>query len=155
MTPPPEMRDLAQRLLTYEANAVRISEPLESTILRVYEKLRQSLGEFAGTAAFQSLASRALVMAKSEKPSLRAVQVSADGGLRGLGHVLSEFGPQTDLEKDKAGDQRADDEGIAVIGPLLGLLLVFLGKPITLRLLRHAWPVAAFDDHISENGSKE
>src|ERR1035437_1737555 len=88
MTPPPEMRDLAQRLLTYEANAVRISEPLESTILRVYEKLRQSLGEFAGTAAFQSLASRALVMAKSEKPSLRAVQVSADGGLNGLGHGL-------------------------------------------------------------------
>jgi len=33
------------------------SEPVESTILRVYEKLRQSLDEFAGSAAFHSLAS--------------------------------------------------------------------------------------------------
>ena len=48
MTTLPEMRDLAQRLLNYEAGAGNTSEPVESTTLRVYEKLRQSLGEFAG-----------------------------------------------------------------------------------------------------------
>jgi hypothetical protein len=37
---------------------------LESATLRVYEKLRQSLGEFAGVAGFQSLASRALALAR-------------------------------------------------------------------------------------------
>jgi hypothetical protein len=153
MTTPPEMRDLAQRLLTYEAHAGKTSEPVKSAILRVYEKLRQSLGAFAGTAAFQSLASRALAMAKSEMPSLRAAQVSADGALKGLGQGLSEFGPQIDLEKDRAGKHRVGDEGIVVIARLLGLLLIFLGEPITLSLLRSAWPGAAFDDRSSENGN--
>jgi hypothetical protein len=144
------MRDLAQRLLTFEVNAGTTSEPGESTVLRVYEKLRLSLGELAGTAAFQSLASRALAMAKSEIPSLRAAQVSADGALKGLGHGLgqglSEFGPQIDLEKDEAGEQRAGDEGIVVVARLLGLLLMFLGEALTLNLLRDAWPGAAFGD---------
>jgi len=54
------MRDLAHRLLAYEAGAGKTSELMESPTLRVYEKLRQSLGEFAGSAGFQSLASRAL-----------------------------------------------------------------------------------------------
>ena len=154
MTIPPEMRDLAQRLLTYEANAGKTSEPVESIILRVYEKLRQSLGEFAGSAAFHSLASRALAMARSEIPSLQTAQVSADGALKGLGHGLSEFGPQIDIEEDEAVEQRVGDEGIVVIGRLLGLLLIFLGEPITLSLLRNAWPGAALDDCISENGRK-
>ena len=48
MTAAPGMRDLAQRLLAYEAVAGKTSEPMESPTLRVYEKLRQSLGEFAG-----------------------------------------------------------------------------------------------------------
>ena len=68
MTTAPEMRDLAHRLLTYEAGAGKTSEPMESPTLRVYEKLRQSLGEFAGVAGFESLASRALALAKSEAP---------------------------------------------------------------------------------------
>jgi hypothetical protein len=152
------MPDLAQRILTYEANAVKTSEPLASTVLRVYEKLRQSLGEFAGTAAFHSLASRALAMASSEIPNLRAAQVSADGALKGLGHDLgqglSEFVPQFEIEHHRAGEQWAGDEGVAVIARLLGLLLIFLGEPITLRLLCDAWPGAAFDDRVSESGRK-
>ena len=40
MTTPPKMRDLAHRLLTYEAGADKSSEPRESATLRVYEKLR-------------------------------------------------------------------------------------------------------------------
>ena len=87
MTTPPEMRDLAHRLLAYEAVAGKTSEPMESATLRVYEKLRQSLGAFAGVAGFQSLASRALTLARSEAPSLSAVQVTADGSLQGLGEI--------------------------------------------------------------------
>jgi hypothetical protein len=156
MTASPEMRDLAEWLLTCEASAGEASEPVESTVLRVYEKLRQSLVEFAGTAAFLSLASRALAMARSEIPSLHTAEVSADGALRGLGQGLgqglSEFGPQVDLERDEAGEQRAGDEGIVVIARLLGLLLIFLGAPVTLRLLRNAWPDAHFDNRSSKNG---
>ena len=70
MTTPPKMRDLAHRLLAYEAVTGKTSEPSEVAALRVYEKLRQSLSAFAGVAAFESLAFRALTQAKSEAPSL-------------------------------------------------------------------------------------
>ena len=145
MTTSPEMRDLAHRLLTYEAVAGKASEPMESATLRVYEKLRQGLGEFAGVAGFQSLASRALALAKPEAPSLNTAQVSGDGALLGL----IEIETQIDMNKDPAGEG-----GIILISRLLGLLLIFLGESLTMSLLRVKWPQAALDDCNSENGRK-
>jgi hypothetical protein len=85
MTTPPKLRDLAHFLLAYEADADKTSETAESATLRVYEKLRRSLGAFAGVAGFQSLASRALTLARTEAPSLSTARVDADGALQGLG----------------------------------------------------------------------
>ena len=145
MATPPKMRYLARYLLTYEGMSAKSSESMESATLCVYEKLRQSLSAFAGVAAFESLAFRALTQAKSEAPSLRAVQIAADGSLHGLG----EFEPQIDIDKDLAGEG-----GTILIDRLLGLLLIFLGEALTLSLLRLAWPGAALDDCNSENGRK-
>ena len=145
MTAAPGMRDLAHRLLTYEAGAGKAFEPMESPTLRVYEKLRQSLGEFVGAAGFYSLASRALALAKPEAPSLNAAQVAGDGALQGL----SEIETQIDLNRDPA-----DEEGIILIARLLGLLRIFLGEALTLSLLRNAWPGEAFDDGNAGNGRK-
>jgi hypothetical protein len=131
------MRDLAHRLLTYEAGAGKASEPMEFATLRVYEKLRQRLSAFAGVAAFESLAFRALTQAKSEAPGLWAVQVAADGSLQGLG----EFESQIDIDKDLAGEG-----GIVLIARFLVLLRIFLGEALTLSLLRSAWPSESFDD---------
>ena len=150
MTGAPGMRDLAHRLLTYEAAAGKTPEPIESPTLRVYEKLRQSLSAFAGVAAFESLAFRALTQAKSEAPSLWAAQVSEDGSLQGLG----EFETQIDMDRDLAGELPADDGGIILIARLLGLLRIFLGVALTLSLLRNAWPGGAFDDLNSIHGRK-
>jgi hypothetical protein len=86
-----------------------------------------------------------LTQAKSEAPSLWAVQIAADGSLHGLG----EFEPQIDIDKDLAGEG-----GTILIDRLLGLLLIFLGEALTLSLLRLAWPGAALDDCNSENGRK-
>ena len=143
MTAAPGMRDLAHRLLVYEAGAGKTSEPLESPTLRVYEKLRQSLGEFVGVAGFYSLASRALALAKPEAPSLNAARVSGDGALQGLGQIEA----QIDMNKDQAGEG-----GIILIARLLGLLRTFLGEALTLSLLRNAWPGEAFDDRNSMHG---
>jgi len=145
MATPPKMRYLARYLLTYEGMSAKSSESMESATLCVYEKLRQSLSAFAGVAAFESLAFRALTQAKSEAPSLWAVQIAADGSLHGLG----EFEPQIDIDKDLAGEG-----GTILIDRLLGLLLIFLGEALTLSLLRLAWPGAALDDCNSENGRK-
>ena len=145
MTTLPEMRDLAQRLLSYEASAGKASEPVESTTLRVYQKLRESLGALAGSAGFHALASRALTLARSEVPSLGAVQVGADGNLEGM----SATEPSIKVEQD-----RVHEGGVILISRLLGLLFIFLGEALTLSLLREAWPGAAFDDRNSGNGRK-
>lgn len=150
MTNPPKTRDLAHCLLAYEAIAGKTSDPMESATLRVYEKLRQHLCAFAGVAGFQSLAFRALTQAKSEAPGLWAVRLAADGSLQGLGEsepIEGELEPQSGSDKDRAGDL-----GVILIARLLGLLLIFLGESLTLRLLRDAWPAAAFDECNSGNG---
>ena len=145
MTAAPGMRDLAHRLLTYEAGAGTTSEPMESPSLRVYEKLRQSLGEFVGVVGFQSLASRALTLARPEAPSLSAARVSSDGSLQGLREIKT----QIDMDKDRAGEG-----GIILIARLLGLLRIFLGEALTLSLLRNTWPGEPFDDRNAGNGRK-
>jgi len=148
------MRDLAHRLLEYEAEANKSSEPKRSATLRVYEKLRDGLSEFAGTAGFESIASRALALARTEAPALRAVRVSSDGELQGLGQGPGELEHEIDIDKDRAGEPQAGEGEIILIARILGLLLLFLGEAIVLSLLRITWPGAAFDDRNSENGRK-
>jgi hypothetical protein len=145
MTTLPEMRELAQRLLSFEASTANTSEPVETTTLRVYQKLRQSLSELAGSAGFHALASRSLVLARSEVPSLCEVRVAADGNLEGM----SAIEPSIDVELD-----RVHEGGIILISRLLGLLFIFLGEALTLSLLREAWPGAALDDRNSGNRRK-
>jgi hypothetical protein len=117
--------------------------PTESASLRVYEKLRRPLCALAGVAGFQSLASRALTLARAEAPSLSAVQVTADGSIQGLG----ELSPQSDTD-------HAGEGGAILIAQLLGLLRTFIGEALTLRLVRDLWPDAAFDDPNSRGRRK-
>jgi len=145
MTTFPEMRDLAERLLTYEANAGNISEPVESTTLRVYEKLRQSLGQLTGAAGFRALGSRALMLARSEVPSLSAVELAADGSLQGMSATEHPI----NVEED-----RVRDGGVILISRLLGLLVIFLGEALMMNLVRDVWPDAASDDGNPQDGRK-
>jgi hypothetical protein len=146
----PKTRDMARRLLEYEAIATKPAESAECVTLRVYEKLRQSLVPFAGIAAFESLASRALTLARPEAPSLGAVQITADGSIRGL----SDFKPQINNDRNQNDHDQANERGVILIARLLGLLLIFLGEALTLSLLQVQWPSAVFDDHNSGNGRK-
>jgi len=150
MTAPPGMRDLAQCLLSYESVAGKTSDPEEPATLRVYEKLRQSLVAFAGVDGFQSLASRALVLARAAAPSLSETRVTADGSLLGL----DRFKPLDDIDKDQVSEYLAGEGGVMLIAHFLGLLLILLGETLTLSLLRNAWPSATFDDRNLENGRK-
>ena len=140
---PPESRHLAQRLLAYEAVAGESSEPAESAAFRVCAKLRRPLTTLAGVAGFRSLLSRALTLAKAEAPSLSAVQVAADGSVKGLDELAS----QTDKEQ-------AQDGGVILIAQLIGLLRTFIGEGLTLRLVQDVWPEASIDDRVSEERGK-
>ena len=124
MLPPNKTRDLARSLIASEADASTTSLHTEPATVRVYEKLRRQLGAPVGVDGFQALASRALALAKSQSPRLSTVQVTANGGLRGLGEVES----QTDTDEH-------GEAGIILIAQLLGLFLTFLGEATTLRLI--------------------
>ena len=140
---PPVSRQLARRLLTYEAAAGKNSELTESAAFRVCEKLRLPLCSLAGVAGFRSLLSRALALARAEAPSLSAVQVGADGSLKGL----DDLAPKDDRDLSKA-------EGAILIAQLLGLLLTFIGEGITIRVVQGVWPESAFDDRDSGKEQK-
>src|ERR1017187_6803373 len=124
MFPPQKTRDLARILIASEADTSTTSLHTEAASVRVYERLRRQLGSPVGVDGFQALASRALALAKSQSPRLSAVQVTANGDLRGLGDVESQSGTDEDGEA-----------GIILIAQLLGLFLTFLGEATTLRLI--------------------
>jgi hypothetical protein len=124
MPPPQKTRDLARSLVASEADASATSLQAEPAAVRVYERLRRQLGAPVGADGFHALASRALALAKSESSRLSLVQVTANGGLRGLGEVES----QTDADEE-------GEAGITLIAKLLGLFLTFLGEATTLRLI--------------------
>ncbi|MGD0736036.1 MAG: hypothetical protein ABR976_12860 [Terracidiphilus sp.] len=124
MVPPQKTRELARSLVASEADAATSTLQTEPATVRVYEKLRRQLGAPVGADGFQALASRALALAKSESPRLSAVQLTANGGLLGLGEVES----QTEADED-------GEAGVILIAQLLGLFLTFLGEGTTLRLI--------------------
>jgi hypothetical protein len=122
---PLETRYLAQRLLAFEVIAGRSSEqPAEFAAFRLCEALRQPVCALAGVTGFRALLARALTLAMAESPNLSAVQVAADGSLKGL----DEFRPQTNTDQARGA-------GVILIAHLIGLLLVFLGEGTTLRLV--------------------
>ncbi len=90
MLPPQKTRDLARSLVASETDASTESLETEPATVRVYNRLRRQLGAPVGVDGFRALASRALALAKAESPQLSAVQIAANGGLRGLGEVESE-----------------------------------------------------------------
>lgn len=126
-SPLPRMRALAQQLLTLEGRHQDGTEGPSAEAVQVFERLRVALARFAGPDGFMSLVRRALALAHAEHPALRQVSVRPDGSLEGL-------------------DQVSGDAVIAIITQFLGLLITFVGEPLTLRLVRDAWPDAALDD---------
>jgi len=124
MLTPKKTRDLARSLVARESDSNTPSLQTEPASVRVYERLRRQLGAPVGADGFQSLAARALALARSESPRLNAVQVMANGGVSGLCELESE----TNSDKD-------GEVGIILIAQLLGLFLTLLGESTTLRLI--------------------
>jgi len=127
MLPPPMIRDWASKLIASEVDADSASAQTELATLRVYEKLRRQFCAPVGVDAFQALASRALSLAKSEFPSLRAVSVTANGSLGGVGEVESQLSEAEDAEV-----------GITLIAQMLRLFSTLLGEAATVRLIEDA-----------------
>ncbi len=121
---PPPIRDFARRLIALEA--ARHERAADgSGAERVCGKLRAPLAKLVGAIGFRSLLARALVLTKAEVPSLGGVQVQPDGAVEWF---------------DGVADPAA---GEILVTHLLGLLVILIGEPLTVRLVSDAWPEAA------------
>lgn len=132
-TPSPSTRDLARRLLAVEAASQSAADRHDNEAVRVCEKLRVSLTRFAGADGFTSLLRRALALARADLPSLQTVTLEPDGSLHGLDVLAA----------DRANG--GSDAAVVIIAHLLGLLVTFIGEPLTLRLVGEAWPEASLE----------
>jgi hypothetical protein len=113
-------RELARRLLAYEAAEQGTANADTQAVCRVCDKLRRPLTTLAGAAGFRSLLARALTLAKKESPLLDAWEVKSDGSLEGL-------------------NGEAAQSGAVLIAQLIGLMMTFIGESLTLRLLHDVW----------------
>ncbi|MBC7834135.1 MAG: hypothetical protein H7Y88_03425 [Phycisphaerales bacterium] len=104
------------------------------------ESIRASLTRFAGDDGFASLLRRALVLASAEVPSLRSVRVE-HGTLQGFEPIAAEAG----AGRGMAGGAWESEAAVAVTANLLELLVTFIGEPLTLTLVRAAWPDTSLD----------
>lgn len=128
----PTVQHLAGRLLAHEAGGSgRDLGALAGAAERAGDRLRLHLSKIIGSAGFQALLARALALAKAEFSWLAPVQVEGDRPLTGLRVAAAE----QDLVEATAGFA-------AVLGHLLGLLIVFIGEDLTGRLVRQVWPEA-------------
>ena len=113
-----EARELAERLVAFEATSQEVSDEDRFARCRVCEKLRHPLSHLTGPAGFRSLFTRALTRAQSEAPILGGVRVTETGALEGL-------------------DREA---AVTLVAHLIELLTIFIGESLTLRLLHDVWP---------------
>jgi len=132
------MREFAERLIAQEM-AQKSPEP---AALVVCERLRAPLATLMGTVGFAALLSRALSLATTEIPGLRALHVDADGALQGWTERKARPLPDESFEG-----------GVTLLAHLLGLLATFIGENLTLRLVQEVWPKLALDDVDFSEGS--
>ena len=130
------MRDLVRRLRAASQTA---ADPHVVETAVVIEKLRIALTRFAGTEGFASLLRRALMLASADVTSLQSVKIGADGRLEGFEQLNAETGSGAVMS----------DAAVAITAHLLGLLVTFIGEPLTLTLVREAWPGTSPDESNS------
>jgi hypothetical protein len=137
----PEVRRFAQQLLAAEAAMGGTSAANGPVVLRVCEKLRRALVTLAGSAGFNSLLFRALALAQKQAPILLPVRVGADGILKGLEDI------------DRGPHNHYVEADALLLAEKIGLLVIFIGQGLTLRLTNDIWPNASFD--IEDGREKE
>jgi len=130
-----EMRALAAKLINCEEGKLKVSRREHSTVFIVPEKLRPHLATLMGNDGCRALVMRSLALASHEVPWLYSVRVSIDG-------VLEEA---EETDPVVTGAERS--EGAEVLAArLLGLLAVFIGEKLTLRLVCEVWSEISSSD---------
>jgi hypothetical protein len=85
---------------------------------------------------------RSLALSTEEVPWLHTVRIKADWSLEGLEELQAKLDPD-----------ELFDGGVVLLAQLLGLLVVFIGEVLTVRLVREVWPKVRLNDLDISNGN--
>jgi len=126
-------RDLARRALLDTDGGQREPAALAEAADHAYARLRDRLADLIGVLGYGTLVARAVRLAQAESPGLTRVTVAAqaEDGLQGLrAFTLA-----------SSGNPVAAAEGLAaLLAHIIGLLVVFIGEDLAVRLVHEAWP---------------
>jgi hypothetical protein len=128
-----ELRRLALKVLAHRARSRAGEEPLAAAARRAYDDLVQVSAPLIGQAGVDALTGRALHLVQREYPWLVLAREAAhaDGSFAQV--IVCLEGQDPAVATEAAG---------ALFATFAGLLVTFIGEPLTARLLRKAWPEA-------------
>jgi hypothetical protein len=135
------MRIFAKRIMAYETGGNKTYKAKILVGFDVCEKLHLHMATFMGSTGFRALLKRSLVLATAEVPWLRTVRIKDDWSFEGLEEL------QTQISQDELFEG-----GVTLLAQVLGLLVIFIGEVLTVRLVREVWPKVSVDDLDLGNG---
>ena len=126
-------RQLALKVLAQRAGPGAGAETLAAAARRAYDDLAGVTAPLIGQVGVDALTGRALHLARREYPWL--VQTGeAPQSEQPFAQVISRLARQEPAVATEAAG--------ALFATFMGLLVTFIGEPLTARLLRKAWPDA-------------
>lgn len=125
-----EPRRAVARFVRVVASAeLALGAPDSDVAQRIMARLRSGLEKLMGSAGFDVLLARSLVLAKRTHPALADVTVGPDGQLAGLNTVA----------RDGVG---VDEGAMPIVAEFIELLVSLVGEDLGMRLVRDLWPGA-------------
>jgi hypothetical protein len=148
------LRQLALKTLAQHAGPAAGGEALAAAARRAYDDLARVSAPLIGQVGVDALTGRALHLAQREYPWLVHTREGTPARTErtpGTPPPEQAEGPFAQVIVGLEGQDPAvaAEAAGAVLATLTGLLVTFIGEPLTARLLRKAWP-DAFSDASTE-----
>ena len=135
------LRQLALKVLAEHSGSAESAEALAAAARRAYDRLVQVSTPLIGQVGVDALTARALHLAQVEYSCLVDACESEQ---------TNEPFAQVIVSLERQNPAVATEGAAAVFATFAELLVTFIGEPLTMGLLRKAWPNAFSDAHTEE-----
>jgi hypothetical protein len=136
------LRQLALNMLTRAAGSGADAKTLAAATQRAYDDLARTLVPLIGEVGVTALTARAWHLAQRDDPRLALTRDSTPAG-----EPFAQLRFSLEQQDDPAV---AADAAAVALAILLTLLVTFIGEPLTMSLLRRAWPDGSSDPSTQE-----
>lgn len=136
------LRQLALKVLAQHSGSAEEAQALGAAARRAYDDLAHVSTPLIGQVGVDALTARALHLAQLEYSWLVDPRES---------EPANETFARVIVNLERQSPAIATEGAAAVFAALAGLLVTFIGEPLTASLLRKAWPTAFSDAHTRES----